>query len=194
MKKVILSIISILFIYASSLAQENIEFKLQPNATFAAPDGTSYIVVEYEGKTAEELYSLVKSNAMTLYKNPDRVMSENPHISIAIRAYSEMVGTKTVAFIPRVFAGYYNLVFRFKDGKIRIDAPVIDDTLTDRDNMLDIQYIPSFKGLVKGYYKDGKPKEKTQGSILITERSVNIPINYLLGLLKTESNDTNDDW
>ncbi len=175
-------------------SQETVEFKLQPNATFAAPDGTSYIVIPFEGKTAEELYSMVKSNVMTLYKSPDRVMSENPHASISIRAYSDRVGSKTIAFIPRVFAGYYNLVFQFKDGKIRVNAPIIDDTLTDRDNMLDYQYIPSFRGLVKGYYKDGKPKDKSHAAIMITEQSVNLPINYLLGLLKTESNDTNDDW
>lgn len=194
MRKLILIITSILSISFSAVAQEQVEFKLQPNAIFVAPDGGTYAVVEYEGKTAEELYTMVKSNVMTLYKSPDKVMSENPHISISIRAYSDRVGSKVVSFIPRVFAGYYNLVFRFKDGKVRVDAPVFDNTLTDRDNMLAFQYIPSFKNLVKGYYKDGKPKEKSQAYIMMTEQSVNFPINYLLGLIKTESNDTNDDW
>jgi hypothetical protein len=131
---------------------------------------------------------------MTLYKSPNSVMSENPNASIAIRAYSDRVGSKTISLLPRVFAGYYNLVFRFKDGKIRVDVPTIDNTLTDRDNLLDYQYIPSFKNLVKGYYKDGKPKDKAHAYIMMTEQSVNLPINYLLGLIKTESNDTNDDW
>lgn len=194
MKKLLMVIACIcgLALYAS--AQEQIEFKLQPDATFVAPDGGTYAVIEYEGKTAEELYSMVKSNVMTLYKSPDNVMSENPHISISIRAYSDGIGSKVVSFIPRVFTGYYNLIFRFKDGKIRVDAPVIDNTIADRDNMLDIIYIPSFKNLVKGYYKDGKPKDKSHAYIMMTEQSVNLPINYLLGLIKTESNDTNDDW
>lgn len=194
MKKLLMIIACVYGVTLYASAQEQIEFKLQPDATFVAPDGGAYAVIEFEGKTADELYSMVKSNVMTLYKSPDSVMSENPNISISIRAYSDRVGSKTVSFIPRVFAGYYNLVFRFKDGKIRVDIPAIDNTLTDRDNLLDYQYIPSFKNLVKGYYKDGKPKDKAHAYIMMTEQCVNLPINYLLGLIKTDSNDTNDDW
>ena len=165
-------------------AQDSVWFKLQSDATFKTSDGKDYIVLEYEGKTATELYSMVKSNVMSLYKKPSEVMSEHENVSISIRAYSDCVGTKTITLNPRRFSAFYNLVIKFKDGKIRIDAPCVDNTLYDYHNQLDRNVIPSYPKLVKGWFSDGAPKEKAIERIAIAESAVNLPINGILGLGK----------
>lgn len=191
MKKILLLVAAYL-VCAGAQAQDLVEFKLQPDGSFLAPNGENYVVLEYDGKTASELYSLVKSNVMTLYNSPKDVMSENENVSISIRAFSDMVGTKTI-LLPRIFSGYYNLVFRFKDGKIRVDAPIFDDKIKDRDNLLDPMHIPTFRGLVKSFfYKDGQPKEKFVDNIKFTESPINYTINCLVGNVTTKTN--NDNW
>ena len=61
MKKILLLVAAYL-VCAGAQAQDLVEFKLQPDGSFLAPNGENYVVLEYDGKTASELYSLVKSS------------------------------------------------------------------------------------------------------------------------------------
>ena len=66
-----------LMLVMSSFSQKEVEFFLQSNGSFLTADSSDYVIVPFEGKTASELYSMVKSNAMSLYRDPKEVMSED---------------------------------------------------------------------------------------------------------------------
>lgn len=79
--------------------QGPVRFSLTRTGAFTAPDGTGYVVVPFEGKTAAELYNMVKNNIMSVYKDHKKVMSENENQTISVRGYGGIV-YKTVTFIP----------------------------------------------------------------------------------------------
>ncbi len=173
---------------ANSYTQTLVEFKLQRNGYFVAPDGKPYIVVEYDGKTVQELYSLVKSNVMTLYKSPQNIMSENYPKEISIQALSNILEESYKfgeGFVS--YRAYYNYIFHFKDGKIKIDAPLIDPNLYVTST--GATYSKTFESLIKGWFdKNGEIKKKKLNNVRKIENTFNLPINYLLG----SSND--EDW
>ena len=76
MKKA-LFICGFLMLVMSSFSQKEVEFFLQSNGSFLTADSSDYVIVPFERKTASELYSMVKSNAMSLYRDPKEVMSED---------------------------------------------------------------------------------------------------------------------
>lgn len=191
MKK-LFSILVLVLSFLNVSAQDLISFKLTRTGAFTAPDGSAFVVVPFEGKSAPELYNMVKNNIMSLYKDPKQVMTENEGQTITVRGKGDILW-KTVTFLPRTFEGYYTIVFKFKDGRVRVDAPVVDDELTDAAGML--QYGESFKSCCKKLFtKDGKPFDKRAvKKISQTEDALNAPINSMLGLIQTNSTASEDD-
>lgn len=120
-------------------AQNKVNFKMQSDASFKSEDGKDYIVVPFEGKSSQELYSMVSINVTTQYVSAKNVLNavENEVISIngvgegkiekekksnAHFKQRQPVSPENTSYS---FTFQYVLNFRFKDGKIRIDAPVI---------------------------------------------------------------------
>lgn len=124
-----------------AVAQNQVNFKMQADVSFKAEDGKDFMVIPFEGKTAQELYAIVKKNVTTTYYSAKNVLNtvENEMISVngvgkipQIESKKEMSKShfnqrKSVASPYHSFSIEYILVFRFKDGKIRIDAPQIID-------------------------------------------------------------------
>lgn len=193
MKKIFLFIILLVSLGAQA-QDKSVTFKLQPTGSFLSEDGQEYIVVDFEGKSADELYSMVKSNVMSLYNNPDAVMSESDGNMISIYAYNENMWVVSSLGAKGIYGGHYKLVFRFKDGRVRIDAPSIDEKLaitggafTGTIGIHENVYLSSCaKKACNG--KSKKDKEKKEQ----LEYVVNNPINYLLGFSKKQQ--SNDDW
>ena len=195
MKRFSLFILSVLFCAYGCLAQDYVSFNLQSNGTFVNPDGGNYIVVEYEGKTASELYNMVKNNVMSFYKKPKEVMSENESQMLSIRGFQDKVW-----YASAYFGAFYNLSFKFKDGKIRIDAPVIDSQLvrTSEYTSYSTRTTFPFSYIAKKVCKNESEKNVKRKKKV--EDVVNFPINYLLGKIKESSNQEedsdadDDDW
>lgn len=193
--KRLLFIFCVLFCVCDCFAQDYVSFILQRNGTFVNPEGGDYIVVEYEGKTASELYSMVKNNVMSFYKNPKEVMSENEPEMISIRGFHDKAW-----YSGAYFGAFYNLSFRFKDGKIRIDRPVIDSQLarTSEYYSFDTRTTFPFSYIAKKVCKNESEKNVKRKKKV--EDVVNFPINYLLGKIKESSNQEedpvsdDDDW
>lgn len=147
MKK-ILSFLLLAAIAVGANAQKDstkaIWFSIQKEGYFAADDGKDYIIYHQEGKTAKELYDMVCVNANRIYNMPQRVMSTVEGKSVSIRAYSNTCMYNY--FMGKFFYEVcYNLLFEFKDGKIKINAPVIN-SISGHD---------TFKGVIR-YYWDSK--------------------------------------
>ena len=121
MKKA-LFICGFLMLVMSSFSQKEVEFFLQSNGSFLTADSSDYVVVPFEGKTASELYSMVKSNAMSLYRDPKEVMSEDENVAIKICELKNID--------ENLYYDYYgdcSFLFQFKDGKIKVDAPSVSN-------------------------------------------------------------------
>lgn len=175
-------------------AQDSVRFVLQPSGAFLSEEKQEYVVAEFEGKSASELFSMVKSNAMSLYNDPDKVMSESEGNMISIYAFREDMCIVSSLGAKGIYGGHYKLVFRFKDGRIRVDAPSIDEELPMSGGfMTGTLGIPSSvflsdyaKKVCKGSSKKNREKKE------YLEHIVNSPINYLLGFSKSNKDD--DNW
>ena len=182
------------FIAASVSAQKVVNFSLKSDGTFVSDEGKNYIIVEYEGKTQQELFNLVKANVLTLYNNPQSVLNEIEPSNITIRAISNVLwsGIRLVGGFQE-YRAKYNYVFQFKDGKIRVSAPLIDRQL-DVTGMGNV--IPrTFVSLIDGYFdKNGEVKKNKQKDVSKIEILFNYPINYMLGNLKEAPTENDEDW
>jgi len=198
MNKIIFICFAFLMICLGAQAQDRkVDFKLQPNGTFLSEDGSDFIVIEFDGMTAEELHSMVKNNVMSLYNSPKDVMSESGNNVITIFAIEKNIWQVKSLGATGIYGGHYKLVFKFKDGRIRIDAPIIDNKLEMTDgaftNTIGIPSNVDLSKTAKKLCNSKKEKDKLKKASI--ESIVNDPINYLLGLSQSQKhNDADDDW
>lgn len=184
MKKILfLMAMSIISIY--SFSQEKVLFRLQQDGTFLSDkSGKKYEIVLFEGVSCDKLYITIKNNINSLFKKPKEVMSEVENTSISIRAYSDAITCDKLPLCAvSVYSGYYNLMFHFKDGKIKVDAPIIDETIYEGLEERNFSYIAS------GFFKKGNVNPKKEKYKLLTEDQINVMINKILGF----GNDTEED-
>lgn len=113
-------------IYANSpLDSTKIDFKISEPGILTCRNSTSnYYVLEYQGKSASELYTNVLSAISSIYNNPEKVLSKVDNVSITISAYAEVITPNVNIDFVNIY--HYNLQFLFKDNKIRINAPSFD--------------------------------------------------------------------
>ncbi len=175
-------------------AQSVVKFSLKPNGTFSTEDDKSYTVIEFEGKTAQELYNMIKANALTLYNNPQKVLHEIEPTNITIRALSDvLLNTYKLGSGITEYKAMYTLVFQFKDGKIRISAPEIDRNLVV--NAMGVPFSKTFISLIDDWFdKKGAIKKNKQEKVLKVEAILNYPINYLLGNFNKQPKSETEDW
>lgn len=129
MKRILL-LIAICSLAWSTNAQF-VDFSLQSNGKFVnKSDKKDFVVIQFENKTSKDLYNDVLKSVTKLYNSPKDVISKvdgeivsvNGIISDCILLEAKaMFGIKNTMF----FSIQYILQFQFKDGKIRIESPVI---------------------------------------------------------------------
>ena len=168
-------------------SQEYADFKLQFDGTFKTIDGKEFIVVEKEGKSASELYNEILQSVTLQYNSAKDVISKVDNSVISINGISTDCVTLSSMFGVKVrFSIQYILQFQFKDGKIRVEAPVLSRLFTDR--ALDIKPISGWLN-AQSIFKKDKPNPKKQSTIDDFENTLNGLINSLLTAKNVES-----DW
>ena len=184
MKKA-LFICGFLMLVMSSFSQKEVEFFLQSNGSFLTADSSDYVIVPFEGKTASELYSMVKSNAMSLYRDPKEVMSEDESVAIKICELKNID--------ENLYYDYYgdcSFLFQFKDGKIKVDAPSVSSQVYDKES----KSYKSFYFHVRSLFtREGTVKPRKLKHKLRIEDSINYSINYLLGFYQ-KNTDKDNNW
>jgi len=124
----------------------------------AANPEKPYIVVEVPG-TQAELYNKAKTAVTMIWKSAKDVMSySEPEVIIVNGFDSGSLWMKRLG-MTFVFDFNYRLQFQFKDGKIRIDAPSIDEAVNKKstlyfgkgkgNSMAGIMYMYNQKGELK---------------------------------------------
>lgn len=126
MKKILLSLLICLFCTIA-----NAQFKLSINGFVDSNDvSKDYIVYEIKEKNQERLYTDVLKFINTSFKSPKDVINEVQAEMITISGFQpEKIGIgKIMGMYAGVYDLRYNITIRFKDGKIRIDAPTFECT------------------------------------------------------------------
>lgn len=222
MRKFIM-LLSLLSFTILAVAQNQVNFKLQADASFKTEDGKNFIVIPFEGKTAQELYAIVKKNVTTTYYSAKNVLNTVENELISINGITSQ-GVIPYEIMSRTHAGrtpvsnrkeaksnlsnkennncvyypiQYVLTFRFKDGKIRIDAPeilrLLPPTLTSERQLFSGNYKTESEDvkewLIKEriFNKNGTPNPNRQMTITGLENFVN---NHCTNLMTTK----NEDW
>ncbi len=177
-------LLCILLFNVSLQAQQLVNFKLQVDGTFKSEDNKDFIVIPVEGKSAQELYNMVKINVTSQFNSAKDVLSTVENEMISVNGISQNCISMN-AFA--VFSIQYVMSFRFKEGKIRVDAPVLSRLFTS--GYPDINPISGWLTTQRVFLKDGTPNPKKQKVIDGFENTVNSICN---GLITTKIVDT--DW
>lgn len=183
------SILLLTLITVSMSAQQSkqslIWFEIQKGGYFSTQDGKDYLIYNAEGKTAKELYEMVCVNVSKTYQSPKTVMSSVEDKSISIRAKTTSCLYKNFLGMKVYYEVYYNLLFEFKDGKIKISAPVINSMYEGQTKQV------YFSKVAKSYFNsDGTVKKKS----IECKRSAEVYFCLLIGELVGAQETKDDDW
>nr|DAP46221.1 MAG TPA: protein of unknown function (DUF4468) [Caudoviricetes sp.] len=188
MKKILFLVMSALAFMGNVNAQKTVDFKLQADGSFVnSSDGKNFVVIPFDGKTKDELYSETLVAVTKLYNSPKDVISKVEGEVISINGISQnCVVLKAMMGIKVAFSIQYVLQFQFKEGKLRVDAPVISrffsDTAAD---------ISPFSGWLEAQsvFKKGKANPKKQGTIDDFNNTLNGLINNIISNMGNKSED-----
>lgn len=158
MKKQLLTLLAVL-ISASTFAQSTATFKLTPNGFVNANDTSKhFIVFDLPGKSQAELYSASLTYMTSNYVSPKDVISKVENEVLTVNGYEPGAIKNTSLQTP--FDMNYTVVFKFKDGKIKVEDPTFRLTVGARTLYL---VYPGFSinGQDVGIYgKNGKIKSE----------------------------------
>lgn len=124
MKKFILLILVIL-VCGIAKAQFTSRFKMNYDGGFTTQEGKSFDVAIFDNKDATELYDMVKKNISLTFRSPKDVESNVDDKIISIYGYAPRCTFFTAPGMKFYLSFDFSLKFQFKDGKIRIEAPIL---------------------------------------------------------------------
>ena len=133
---------------ASALSNNNNEkntttyFRLCGNGSFMTPDLLhNYIIKTYEDISASTLYHNIYLTANKLYRSPKTAINGIENSMVQINGYEENIANKN----GRNISIGYRFQFEFKDGKIKISAPIITDIWDEKIKLNDVSnYIRTY--------------------------------------------------
>ena len=167
--------IVVLFLSTLMANAQYVQFKLFYDGSFCQKNGLNYTIVQFAGKSAHQIYQALFINASEVYKNPkQKVIITIDGSSINIRAYDTKL---TFREQGEYLSGYYTLHFDVKDGKVKVDAPIVDETLVRaKDGVPD----RDFTKLIRSWHQEANLMTKYQDNASYTESEFNRIINNIL--------------
>lgn len=188
MKK-ILSILAIMIAVVMQ-ASAQAEFTTT-DGYYRAPDGKDYIIYPFEGKSANEIYSLICSNVAKVYNSPQRVMSAVENTSVAIHAFADdILYQKSYLGLKFFYEGTYNLLIEIRDGRVKVNAPSFGMQTGQSET---INRTKTAEKILSDFFdKKGRLKENRTIWKPYAEQRINSIYKTLLGIDST--NKTDNDW
>ena len=185
MKK-LLTIAMLLLVGLTADAQFTSKFKMNYDGAFTTEDGKTFDVAAFDNKNATELFDIVRKHVALTYNSPKEVESNVEDKIIAIYSYAKNCTFFTAPGMKFYLSFHYSLKFQFKDGKIRIEAPILCDMKGSAWETLQ----KTFKA--KGIFsKDGvlSDKPKKRQTVTMLENYFNDLINRIInGDARAEEN------
>ena len=156
-KKLLLSFV--LSLACFSVNAQDIKLAINDSCEFVSNDGKDYVVIEYPGKTAHEIFEGIQTNVVKYFNDAKNVTNSVPDKAISVRAFSDnliefcwwkepkkfTLGKAALAYVTAgislavdaaktgslynsdfKIAGFYKLNIEIKDGKAKIDMPIMD--------------------------------------------------------------------
>lgn len=156
-KKLLLSFVVSLACF--SVNAQDIKLAINDSCEFVSNDGKDYVVIEYPGKTAHEIFEGIQTNVVKYFNDAKNVTNSVPDKVISVRAFSDnliefcwwkepkkfTLGKAALAYVTAgislavdaaktgslynsdfKIAGFYKLNIEIKDGKAKIDMPIMD--------------------------------------------------------------------
>lgn len=183
-----LALLSPIFVFGQN------SFIVQKSGDFLTEDGKDYFVVEFEGKSQEELYKQVLVNVHKMYVSPKDVLSSVEYESISINAITDPVYYDRVLVSAFSRKLDYTITVQFKDGRLRVNAPVINACITkDEANVNGFSRSNHFWDVIQNstklFDKDGSVNKKKVDKF----NAINETINGLITALVFGTNEEDDD-
>ena len=154
----------------------------------------NYLVYNFEGKTANELYISVLTALTNYYVSAKDAISKVEGKIISINGFESggICYGKFMGGCNRKFDLEYTMTIDFKDNKIRINTPIIAKTKGDRFNNNSTSSLVGGGGMFGTYStfnKEGKLKDEN------SKNSIEIFFNTLVNnIIKGIENQNKDDW
>ena len=128
MKKIIL-LLALCFIATNVKAQF---FELTSNGFINSEDHSKdYVVFNFEGEKQQELFNYVLQALGKTFVSPKNKISPVEYTQISANVIIENVTYRKIAGMRLEFDMFFNIIFEFKDEKIRINAPQILDIVQE---------------------------------------------------------------
>lgn len=111
-------------------AKRNTMFKATINGFVGAYGDYSFVILPMKGTTAKELYDKMILGLNNTYMDFDNVVTKIENAAITINAYDKVEKSGKSIFTKGGYSYYiegfkYRFSFKFKDGKVRVDAPIV---------------------------------------------------------------------
>ena len=186
----LMAIMIAVVVQANAQAEFN-GFTISADGHYRAADGKDYIIYQFDGKSAKDIYTLICSNVSKVYNSPQSVMSTVENSSVAIHAFADdILYQKSYLGIKFFYEGTYNLLIEIKDGRVKINAPSFGMQTGQSET---INRTKTAENILSDFFdKKGRLKGNRVIWKSYAEQRINSIYKTLLGLGNTK--DTNNDW
>ena len=176
-------------IYAQSISDAKYvsNFKMNYDGNFSTQDCKDYDVAVIEGKDATELFDLVRKHVSLAFRSPKDIESNINDKIISIYGYAPKCTFFTAPGFKFYLSFHFSLKFQFKDGKIRIEAPILSEM--EGSAWPTLQKTFKAKGIFskEGVLSDNPKKRQT---VTMLENYFNNLINRIIN----GDSKANEDW
>lgn len=112
-------------------------FTVNNDGTFTTVDGRPFYVIQKGKQRAHSIYLNLLDNASRLYINPDKVISGVPDQTLVINGMAKDVSYAIIQNMRFHYDVFYRLEIQIKDGRIKVNQPLITQIGVDQRDGLD---------------------------------------------------------
>lgn len=167
-------------------------FELTPDGFVSNnPEKPGYILVEYPEVSQADLYNAVLMAIGDVYVSPEDVVSKVENKQITVNGFEKEVIQRTKFHLFNI---NYTIVFEFRDGLVRVNAPSVNKISAYNDKE-QIMYVcgpgnDGFGNQFNIFNKKGELKNER------AKQSVEEFLNYMVAqiLAKTNTKTTDEEW
>ena len=158
----------LLFAFLMCALSLRAQFTLTSDGFVSSEDETkNYVVIPFDGKTQQELYTAVRGFVMAVYNSPRTVLSENLPASLSV------MGAEDFHWAMLTNRLSYKILVEMKDGRVRI----VPDIISFRTEGSEADVVLFMKG---------KPRKVMESHIEFAEGIINGFVNGLKGCFDAE--------
>lgn len=180
MKRILCILCLVICAIVPAIAQNPIEYRINANYGFSDPNGKKDIVVNFPGKTAREIYTMMAINIGVMYYQPSEVMYGVQDALVSVSGFSSDFCRNG----DQKWSAKYDLKFIIKDGKVLILNPTIRN-LTENKALSNLASKLSFVDFVNRYWYNqevGQFVTSEANNMSLCESEISRITNQILGL------------